>query len=247
MDRLLFSHAGITAVQKTTDPGPFQSRPQPQSGQFVVTIAPDVPPGIYEVRAVGRFGVSNPRAFVVGDLPEVREAEDNSTPPKANVVPLGVVINGVADGTGVDCYKIALKKDQRVVLDCWAERIDSRMDATLVVLDTTGRELAHDRDTNRDDPLIVFTPPADGEYIVKIYDFLYRGGNDYFYRLSIGTGPYIDFIFPPAGLPGSKGQHTIYGRNLPGGARPRESSSGAARWSNCKSRSNSPPATRPSS
>jgi len=38
-----------------------------------------------------------------------------------------------------------------------------------------------------------------------------------FYRLSISTAPYLDFVFPPAGAPGSNGQYTVYGRNLPGG------------------------------
>lgn len=217
VDQLTFSHEGISAVQKTTDPAPFHSRPQPVAGQFLVTIAANVPPGLYEARASGRFGISNPRAFVVGDLPEIREVEDNNSPEKANAAPLNSVVNAAADATAVDYYKIALKKGQKVVLDCWAERIDSRMDATLVVLDAAGRELARDRDSNRDDPLIVFAAPADGDYLVKVYDFLYRGGAEYFYRLAVSTGPHVDFVFPPAGLPGSKGRYTIYGGNLPGG------------------------------
>ena len=40
---------------------------EPLANEFTVTIAADVPPGIYDVRAVGTFGVSNPRSFVVGD------------------------------------------------------------------------------------------------------------------------------------------------------------------------------------
>src|SRR4051794_4448666 len=38
------------------------------AGKFVVTVAADAPVGTYDVRAVGRFGVTNPRAFVVGML-----------------------------------------------------------------------------------------------------------------------------------------------------------------------------------
>ena len=55
------------------------------------------------------------------------------------------------------------------------------------------------------------------EYFVKLYDFTYAGGEDYPYRLTVSTGPYIDFILPAAGTPGSNGQYTVYGRNLPGG------------------------------
>jgi hypothetical protein len=61
-----------------------------------------------------------------------------------------------------------------------------------------------------------FTPSADGEYIVKVHDFLFRGGGDYFYRLSVRTGPHIDFVFPPSGMAGTKSKYVLYGRNLPG-------------------------------
>ena len=48
-------------------------------------------------------------------------------------------------------------------------------------------------------------------------DFLYRGGGEYFYRLSIHTKPYVDFVMPLAAVPGSQLPFTVYGRNLPGG------------------------------
>ena len=90
-------------------------------------------------------------------------------------------------------------------------------DPTLVLYDAAADELARDRDTNRRDALLDFTVPADGEYLIAIHDFLYDGGYQYFYRLSLSTGPYLDFVFPPAGLPGTNGPFTLYGRNLPGG------------------------------
>ena len=68
---LLFSHPGITATPKTAEPGLGQSGPQPVEGAFTVQIPADVRPGFYEVRAVGRYGVSNPRAFLVGAAPEI--------------------------------------------------------------------------------------------------------------------------------------------------------------------------------
>ena len=78
------------------------------------------------------------------------------------------------------------------------------MDATLTLYNAQGQELANNRDTNRRDPFLDFTVPADGEYLVRVHDFLYGGSNEYFYRMSIGTGPHIDYIFPPSGTPGTK-------------------------------------------
>src|SRR5687768_10028254 len=45
-DTLHFSHPGINAKSK--------------GKKFVVSIAPEVPPGIYDVRVSGALGVSNP-------------------------------------------------------------------------------------------------------------------------------------------------------------------------------------------
>ena len=60
--KLVFTHPGITAAPKMQD---VNGKPQPVANVFTVAIAPDVPPGRYEVRAVGFYGISNPRAFQV--------------------------------------------------------------------------------------------------------------------------------------------------------------------------------------
>ena len=65
---------------------------------------------------------------------------------------------------------------------------------------------------------IDFTAPADGTFVLKLHDQLFRGGPEFFYRLTLGRGPRIDFIFPPAGVPGARSQFIVYGRGLPGGA-----------------------------
>src|SRR5262249_13577045 len=49
---LYFSHPGISAVQKKAG-----EPPQPVAGQFVVTIAADVPVGVYDVRVRGLYGL----------------------------------------------------------------------------------------------------------------------------------------------------------------------------------------------
>src|SRR6266850_5386698 len=63
-NQLHFSHTGITAKQKAGENG------LPEANRFLVTIATNVTPGVYEARVVGRFGISNPRSFVVSELPE---------------------------------------------------------------------------------------------------------------------------------------------------------------------------------
>ncbi|HXT57600.1 MAG TPA: PPC domain-containing protein, partial [Pirellulales bacterium] len=218
VDRLMFSHPGIVARPKLRDPAEFETAPQPVPNQFQIAVGADVPPGIYELRAVGKYGVSNPRAFAVGNLTEALEAEPNETPASAQEVALDAVVNGRSNrGGDLDHYRFAAKAGQRVLIECRARPLDSRLDAALAVYDAAGRELAREYDGSLHDTLVDFTVPADGAYTVKVHDFIYGGGDEYAYRLSLSTLPRVDFAFPPAGLPGSKANYQLYGRNLPGG------------------------------
>jgi hypothetical protein len=215
--KLLFTHPGILAEAKMSAASEFQPA-RPISGQFTVKIAQDVPPGVYEVRVAGKYGVSNPRCFVVGAQNEIVEKEPNNDRKTATELPIDAIANGTADGDGVDLFKVALKKGQRVIVACRAHRIDSRMDPTLVVYDSSGAEIARSRDVIRRDPMVDLTVAADGEYYLQVFDCIYRGGPEHVYRLSATTGPHVDFVFPPSGVPGTKGRFTLFGRNLPGGA-----------------------------
>lgn len=214
---LVFSHPGITAEPKTAPPRSFEKEPRRVPNQFVVKIAGDAPPGVYEVRVLGRYGLSTPRAFAVGLLPEVLEQGGNNSLATPMPVEIGSTVNGRAGGDSYDVYQFEAKAGQRVLIRCAALRIGSRMDATLALLDATGNQLAYSRDARRNQPLIDFTAPAAGKYLIRVHDFLYRGGNDYYYRLSLAARPRLDFVFPPAGVAGATGKFTLYGRNLPGG------------------------------
>ncbi|SVB60968.1 uncharacterized protein METZ01_LOCUS213822, partial [marine metagenome] len=65
--------------------------------------------------------------------------------------------------------------------------------------------------------LLDFTSSVDGNYSVRLNDFIYKGGADYVYRLTVSTRPRIDMVYPPVGKAGTNAKFTLYGRNLPGG------------------------------
>src|SRR5712671_5319765 len=80
---LRFDHPGFAA-----QPVPMKER------LFKVTIAADVPAGTYDVRTVGRFGVSNPRLFSVSrGLVDIAEKEPNNDGAAAQVVQVNSAIN----------------------------------------------------------------------------------------------------------------------------------------------------------
>lgn len=217
VDRVLFSHPGIKAVQVQQPSAALAGRNLPVANKFTVTIGSDVPPGVYDVRAVGTFGVSNPRAFAVDQWKQAAKPAGNQSADKAAVIEFGTVVDGTTAANTSDWYRFAAKKGQRVLIDVAAQRLDSKLDATLVVYDARLRELAGSRDVNRRDPLVDLVIPADGDYLVKLYDFTYGGGADYGYRMVVHDGPYIDFVFPPSVKAGTKNKLAVYGRNLPGG------------------------------
>ena len=76
---------------------------------------------------------------------------------------------------------------------CWAWRIDSQLDGTLMVYDPQGKEIAYNGDYYGKDPFIDFTAPEDGDYTVAVWDFVYGGGTDYFYRL-LARDPFASFV-----------------------------------------------------
>ncbi len=214
--KLLFDHPGIVASPKMQTVGGISV---PVPNQFVVTVGADVPPGHYDLRAVGFFGISNPRYFVVDSRQERIEAEPNNAREQANALEWNQIVNGrVTGGADVDWYKFTGKAGQRLLVSCMARRLDSKLDAALELYNAAGRRLEFARrNLGGQDPLIDITIPADGDFFVKLYDFTYAGGEDYPYRLMVSSGPYIDYILPASGTAGSNAQYTLYGRNLPGG------------------------------
>jgi len=196
---LRFSVAGITSENAG-------------SNTFKVRIGSDVLAGVYDARVIGKNGVSNPRAFAVGALDEVVVEKAVTSPELAKEIPLNSTVNARADANAVHYYRIAAKKGQRVLARCDARGIDSKLEPVLAVLDEQGHEI----DRNRRGGILDFTAPTDGAFVIKVHDLVYRGGAELWYRLAVGTFPYVDFVFPTAVATG-KNKVTVFGRNLPGG------------------------------
>src|SRR5262249_5757730 len=96
--------------------------------------------------------------------------------------------------------------------------IDSKLPVEMRLFGPGDRELGSNRGYQNNDALLDAVLPADGDYQVRLCSFTYtQGGPDYFYRLSVSTGPWIDAVFPPNVEPGKEAKVIVYGRNLPGG------------------------------
>jgi hypothetical protein len=198
--KLFFDHPGIKADH-------IKDR------KFKVTIAVDVPPGTYDARLVGKYGVTNPRLFAVSrGLAEIAEKKPNYEQATAQSVPLNCVINGTSDQGRENVYRFPAKKGQRIVAECFAQRLDSQLDGTMTLTDREGRQLASNGDYAGRDPLVEFIAPSDGDYFVTINDISFRGGQPY--RLVISDQPHVENVFPRAIQAGKPAKLEVFGRNL---------------------------------
>lgn len=215
---LHFSHPGLKAA-RVPDPDPNKAG-QFVPNKFTVTIAPDTPLGIHDVRVLGKYGISNPRAFVVGDLNETLEKEPNNEPAQATAIELNSVVHGVINpNVDVDYFRFAGKQGQRVVIVCEASSVDSKLDPLVQLYRADHpHPLAVNRRYRDRDAVLDAVLPADAEYLVRIVQHTHlMGGSEFFYRLSVSLAPWIDAAWPPVVEPGKPTQITLFGRNLPNG------------------------------
>lgn len=199
---------------RTTVPG-LTVKKAMEANRFTLTIPAGTPAGIYDLRTVGLHGVSSPRAFFVSSRTEHIETEPNDAPDSAQQIVLDSVVNARLDKPGdIDCFRFTAKAGQRVVVECWARRIDSQLRGVLEIFDTSGTRLAVNRGHAGIDPLIDFVAPTDGNYVVKVFDLSYLGGAAHFYRLDVDTKPRPEFALPCVVPQGKTTRVKVFGRNL---------------------------------
>lgn len=198
-EKLLFSAKGFTAEPVGAAAAIKGQQGQPTSSAKFKVTAPKEVTGTHDVRVVGKNGLSNPRAFVIGALTDVSEAEPNNDVPQAQKIELDTTVNGVISApTDVDFVSFKAKAGQNVVVYCLTSSIDSRMQADVMVSGPDGRPLASNRGYRGGDAVLDFKAPTDGEYNVRVSQFAYTsGGYDHFYRLTVTTKSWTAAQFPP--------------------------------------------------
>lgn len=207
-----------------------------------VSVAPDAEPGRRELRIATPTALSNPLVFCVGEFPEFTApaakslSEQKSAVAKTAVAPksrgpavprdvaLPAVINGQILPGKLDRYRFAASQGQSLVVAASArelipyiaDAVPGWFQATLAVYDDQGQELAYEDDFRfSPDPVLHYRIPADGQYVVEIKDAIYRGREDFVYRITIGEVPFVTSVFPLGGSAGARTRVELAGWNLP--------------------------------
>ena len=218
-EAIVFSHPGISGTCKA---GSVPGWQRPRETPFVVTIARDVPTGVYEARVAGRFGLSTSWPFFVGDLPVVQEAAGNDSPAKAMAIEPDTVVEGQLLGNKVDYYRIQGTPGQRFLVLCESRGLHARLDLMLQVTGPGNRLLGSALATKSGDPLLPFTVRDGGEHVIRVTDSSFRAGDPKDgptdrYRLTVSSRPHLVRIWPPVVASGGSGTHRLLGHLLPGG------------------------------
>lgn len=207
-----------------------------------VRIAPDAPPGEREIRVITTRGVSNPLAFHVAQVPEYtrkpmrtatlqvlgKEAQSlRKRPPEEaeDRVQIPCTLNGQIASGEMNLYRFTAHAGQRLVITSLARQlvpyvadaVPGWFQPVLVLYDAKGKEVAYDDDYRfKPDPVIFYDVPKSGDYVLAIYDAIFRGREDFGYRITISELPYITSIFPLGGRIGEAVSIAMKGWNLGG-------------------------------
>jgi hypothetical protein len=125
------------------------------------------------------------------------------------------VVDGQCGGGDLDFFRFPAKKGQRLVLEVESARIGSAVLPMLRLTDSQRRLLGvDDRQALQGDARLVFSAPADGDYVVELADTRYRAGTPSHYRLKIADYDVVDEIFPLGGQRGMPTEFTLRGGSL---------------------------------
>jgi hypothetical protein len=183
-----------------------------------VTIGEHAEPGERELRIGTAAGITNPMIVKVGQLPEITKTpskvppafnvNNGGTPPARPPIPsaaeaavsvsLPAILNGQMMPGTMDRYRFHAAKGQHLVAAAEArelipyisDAVPGWFQATLTLRDSTGRQVAYaDHHFFHPDPVLSYDIPADGEYVLEVHDSIFRGREDFVYRVSVGDFP----------------------------------------------------------
>ena len=149
----------------------------------------------------------SPNRLRVSPFPNVLEAEPNDQPEQVvttTITDLPVAFNGIIDKPGdVDCFLFRAKKGEQFKFHAlanalgspvdpaiWIKKVGAKGNAVLVrATDSRPNQLglapAGGLIRETQDPMLEFTAPADGEYVLGVENERGEGGPDHVYRVEV--------------------------------------------------------------
>ncbi|WP_406695990.1 PPC domain-containing protein [Singulisphaera sp. Ch08] len=202
--RVLFSRATIQ----------LESRPE---GRIAFRVERDTPQGEGDLWVLTPTGLSNPRRFVVNDLPMVVERAKEDPAGSAPVVKPPVIIAGTIDTpTDQDDYSVELDRDQQISIAFRSVSLEGSVLPALTVFAPDGQEWMHDRGGEAE-PTLDLVAPTRGIYRIRVQDRAFRRDAASLYQLVIQATPRLVAAFPQLLTKGKRQRVELLGYRIPGG------------------------------
>jgi hypothetical protein len=209
VDQLQINHPGIRAELLMDPPLPFDDIPQKRFGHFRVHVAQDVPTGIYQAIAIGRYGSANPRPIFVCQEPV--ELLPAPTPDPFELKE-GTIYLGQTLALNKQKFRIpkhlALEQPQAQILAS-TRSIDSPALVKITLKASEQRTIASSRSIGSLPAKISLAALSSemlnsaNELTLEIHDELYRGGQPFNYLLTVSKNPNVDIVSPSLIKPAS--------------------------------------------
>ena len=150
-------------------------------------VVPDKP-GVQQIQLDVKGAKSNPATFIVSALPQFVEQEPNDEPAKATRVTLPAGINGrIGQRRDMDHFVFKATKGKAIKLELKARRfgtlLNSSLHGVLEVMNVKGATISSSDVTHGQEASLVFTPPSDEDFIVRVRDLNSKGGDTFVYYL----------------------------------------------------------------
>lgn len=204
----------------------FDDQSSPQLADRVnvrVTIDKNALPGLRDLRLQSKNGISNKLGFEVGQYPNIVEKNISTfqNPNYVNTLPAtlcGQIMPGERDYftfKATKGMKLVAEVKARELVPYIADAVPGWFQPIIRITNSACKEIAYNDDyRNSVDPVIITTIPETDTYTLCIFDAIYRGREDFNYRIQLGEIPFVKYIYPSVGKIGKNTKLKVYGVNI---------------------------------
>jgi hypothetical protein len=187
-----FEAAGVQAKVLKVEPYAGKTDDEKKRGNSVVeaevTAPATVRPGPYPFKLIGAGGAEvDGKLYLDVDAPEISETEPNNELRKPQVLPAGsVTVNGKLDNEGTDVFRIDGKAGETWRFELFVHRMKptATLEAVMRLRDPRMAPVRAAVDYGND-CFIEQKLPADGPYLLELFDGDNRAQADFAYRLAV--------------------------------------------------------------
>ena len=188
-----------------------------------ITIDKNASPGLRDLRLQSPVGISNKLNFEVGQYPNVLENKGSSILKpnfidKLPAVLCGQILPGETDYFSFKAEKgimLVASVKARALVPFIADAVPGWFQPVISLKNSKNKELAYCDDyRNNVDPTIIIKIPENDTYTLAIHDAIYRGREDFNYRIDLGEIPYIQSLYPSVAKVAKKTEIKLNAVNL---------------------------------